>query len=74
MPNRGLYCQQLFGPKRAGEMSALIEAVTGEPCPCKRGLVCPLRARIEVVTIPVSVPAPRSDAALALSGLMGACG
>lgn len=37
-----LYCQALLGERLGGEVVALIEKVDGQPCPCKRGLPCPL--------------------------------
>lgn len=37
-----LFCQVRLGVERGAEAIALVEAVTGQPCPCKRGLVCPL--------------------------------
>lgn len=38
-----LFCQTRLGIERGAEAIALVERVTGQPCPCKRGLVCPLR-------------------------------
>jgi hypothetical protein len=34
-------CEQ-FGPERANEIEALIEAATGRPCPGRCGSGCPL--------------------------------
>jgi hypothetical protein len=51
-----LLCVKLFGLARGAEVVELVERTTGELCPCRRGLVCPLLARLEVVstTEPVS--------------------
>jgi hypothetical protein len=35
-------CQALFGMERGDQIIAQIERVSGQPCPCKRGIVCPL--------------------------------
>jgi hypothetical protein len=35
-----LECEVLFGVTRGREIQALIEKISGEPCPCKRGLGC----------------------------------
>ena len=35
-------CERLFGQERAEKISAHIEMLFEEPCPCKRGLACPL--------------------------------
>lgn len=37
-----MQCEWLFGEKRGGEIQTLVESSTGEPCPCKQGLGCPL--------------------------------
>lgn len=37
-----LTCQAIYGKERGGQMVALIEEATAEPCPCKQGSPCPL--------------------------------
>ncbi len=37
-----LPCQAMFGVERGDEIIALIEAATGELCPCKQDAGCPL--------------------------------
>jgi hypothetical protein len=37
-----LECERLFGELRGREVQDLVEAATGELCPCKRDMVCPL--------------------------------
>lgn len=40
-----MHCERLFGMKRGREIRELIEAATGEPCPCQgiAPAACPLR-------------------------------
>lgn len=40
----GIGCAILFGDRKARAMQELIEGATGEPCPCRVGLGCPLLA------------------------------
>lgn len=42
MTTQTLPCKVLLGEVRGGEVNELVERVTGGPCPCKRGLTCPL--------------------------------
>lgn len=51
-----LHCQAMFGLERGTQIQALVEAATGEDCPCIQGRVCPLirLPRLEVVP-PVAV-------------------
>lgn len=35
-------CEALFYPERARQMQELIETSTGQLCPCKQGMGCPL--------------------------------
>ena len=37
-----LPCKALFGDVRGSEIVELVEATTGEACPCKQGRPCPL--------------------------------
>lgn len=37
-----LWCEMLMPTSRAVALQELIEEQTGEPCPCKRDLDCPL--------------------------------
>jgi len=37
-----LACEELFGQERGAEVSNFVERITGMPCPCLRGEVCPL--------------------------------
>lgn len=37
------HCQVVMGVRRGQEMRALLEDVTGKPCPCAIGQRCPLR-------------------------------
>lgn len=37
-----LPCKTMFGATRGSEMVELVERTTGDLCPCKRGLACPL--------------------------------
>lgn len=37
-----LFCQAQLGERLGNEVIALVEKVDGQPCPCKRGLPCPL--------------------------------
>lgn len=34
-------CEMVWTPERARKVTAQVEDVTGQPCPCKRGLPCP---------------------------------
>jgi hypothetical protein len=55
-------CQRLFGSERGRVIIEMIEEVTGQPCPCKRGLRCLLTPPIGGVPFPppVVIPAPRA--------------
>lgn len=44
---RILPCQALFGMERGDQIVAHIEEVTGQPCPCKRGMMCPFVGPVE---------------------------
>lgn len=55
-------CDVIYGCKRGAEISAFLEAATGLPCPCKRGIPCPLMPRDAEAVAP---PVPRTDAGLA---------
>jgi len=35
-------CEVLFDEERGLAVQELVEAATGEPCPCKQGRACPL--------------------------------
>lgn len=35
-------CEAIFGPEQADNIEALVAAATGQPCPCRRSLPCPL--------------------------------
>lgn len=48
-----LFCEQMMGAARARDMVALVEKVTGEPCPCKQGSVCPLAPVVQVTSTEV---------------------
>lgn len=43
-----LECERLMSGSTAMDVQDLIESVTGEPCPCKQGRRCPLRAEVRV--------------------------
>lgn len=48
-------CEVIYGCERGRAMVALLETATGQPCPCKQGIPCPLMPRDVAVTL----PAPR---------------
>lgn len=35
-------CEAIFGRVQADDIEALIAEATGQPCPCRRALSCPL--------------------------------
>jgi hypothetical protein len=35
-------CEVIYGCERGRAMVALLETATGQPCPCKQGIPCPL--------------------------------
>lgn len=37
-----LVCETIYGRARGAQLVELVERCTGEPCPCKQGLACPL--------------------------------
>lgn len=50
--NQLLPCQALFGMSRGAQIQQAIEEDTGQPCPCRRGLVCPLVPSAELEPLP----------------------
>jgi hypothetical protein len=52
-----LGCHKLFGHERGEEVREYIESLTGGPCPCRRGKVCPLTGRLEVEDGTAATPA-----------------
>lgn len=36
------FCEALLGPDQAARVQATVERASGQPCPCRRGVVCPL--------------------------------
>jgi hypothetical protein len=55
-----LTCQAVYGVERGDELSAFIEQVTGEPCPCRQGRACPMMPADEAAPEPVALPTPRT--------------
>lgn len=47
-----LPCQALFGMSRGAQIIQAVEEDTGQLCPCKRGLVCPLMPSAELESFP----------------------
>lgn len=51
-----LTCQAMYGIERGDRIIAVLEEATGEPCPCKQGVVCPLMPADSVELEPVTHP------------------
>ena len=51
-----LYCKEKMGEVRGSAIVELVERVTGEPCPCKQGVPCPLmpKPRDSADAVPVA--------------------
>jgi len=41
----------MWGAAKAVEVQELVEAATGQACPCKRNVVCPLLPALGVTTL-----------------------
>jgi hypothetical protein len=48
-----LACEAIFGRERGAKIIARVEEATGQACPCKQGLPCPIA--------PPMVPTQRGD-------------
>lgn len=51
-------CVTIYGPEAGKEIERLIEAATGEHCPCRRNLPCPLLDERGFNPLALVTPAP----------------
>lgn len=53
-------CEAIFGPEQADNIEELIVTATGDCCPCRRDLPCPLTDDEGYNVLAVRIPKPRS--------------
>ena len=54
-------CELLWDMERADQVQAVIESASGAPCPCMRGMHCPLVPVGKEIVLPKPTPALSLD-------------